>query len=245
MRNTNWVNCLAAGFISVLVALNAGAAPITFDFSQGTKGDLGTASVTFDVDEVLLEVHGFWLDAGIWKDANLYRRRDSDDNGLGICNPMELDERACELPLDTGGDINELDNAGQAELIRLALPAGFRWDEVGVSSLDNNDGGPLERGQLFADDGDPNNGLGALVLQFAGGGPVEPDFAIPAAFQFSPYLFFRPFDWSPGAENDNNDYLVRSAVIDRRQETPEPASLTLMAAGLALLGLAGRRRFRS
>ncbi len=241
MSNAKWRKCLAAGFFSVLVALNADAVPLTYNFGDGTPGDLGSPSVVFDVDETLLEVHGFYFDAGIFKDANLYRRNQTNDHGLGVCNPRE---EPCPGP-DGGGDVNELDNDGRAELIRLALPAGFRWERVGVSSLDDNDGGPLERGQLFADDGDPNNGLGALILQFAGGGPIEPSFAVPAGFQLSPYLFFRPFDWSPGGDNKNNDYLVRTAIIDREQETPEPASLTLLVAGLALLGLAGRRRGRS
>jgi hypothetical protein len=180
--------------VGCLIGGTASAVPI--DFSAGPLGDLGASQTTYSIPgdplERVLLVSGFHYDGANWDDANLYRRRQTNDNGLGVCNPNEA---PCPGP-SGGGDINELDNSGTPELIRLALPDGFTWTSVGLSSLDNNDGAGPERGQLWADDDDDlSNGFGSLVAQFEFEGTIEPDILIPMAFMSSPYLIFEPIDW--------------------------------------------------
>lgn len=58
------------------------------------------------------------------------------DRGLGVCSPGEYGVgtgTACALPgayPGGGGDTNELDNAGKAELIRLKIDDGWDWQTV-------------------------------------------------------------------------------------------------------------------
>lgn len=228
---------LATGVLLFGVAA-ADAVPIVFNFAtnpDSTPGDLGTDVLDFGLlEQPGLVVNGYYFN-GAWLPANLFRRNDADDHGLGVCNPFE----SCP-DLTSGGDINELDNKGKAELIRLTLPENFRWVLVGLSSLDTNSGGPRERGRLWADsDGNPSNGLGAILWEFEGGGPVEPNFSIPAAKELSRYLFFQPIDWKNNT-NDNNDFLVRAALIEELQ-VPEPATAALMGTVLMALALTRRR----
>ena len=221
-------------FAMLLIAANADA--IVIDFSVGTVGDLETSSVNIGG----IVVDGFYFD-GSWLSANLFRRNEPNDHGLGICNPDET----CTFP--GGGNINELDNNGHPELIRLTLPDGFFWTEVGISSMDENgsdDEEDFERGEAYAtNDGDPANLLsGSPFWQFEGTVPVEVTHPVTGADQFAQHIFFRPFDWSGGAVygyNTDNDFLVWQATIE---PIPEPGTLGLLAAGLLGLGIAARRR---
>jgi len=219
------------GVALLLLSGVAQAIPITIDFS-GTGGLLAP-----QITQGGVVVDGFSSrSAGVWTAANLFQRNETNDHGLGVCNPVET----CSAP--GGGDINELDNNGRPELIRLTLPDGFRWLSVRLSSLDDNDeDDPVERGQLFSDiDGNPATGFDKLLRQFVASGPsVEPSFPIASVDQFAQYLFFRPFDWQNGT-NFNNDFLVWQVRIDSR--VPEPSTLVLLTAGLLGLGLAWRRK---
>ena len=48
-----------------------------------------------------------------------------------------------------------------------------------------------------------------------GGGDVELLIEIPASAANTHYLFFQPFDWTPGGLNINNDFLVYQAAIEQ------------------------------
>jgi hypothetical protein len=223
--------------------MSAGAT--TIDFSTiGPAGDTGSSTLIHGGTG--LRVDGFYFDdftedwTGVG--ANLYIRNEPDDHGLGVCSAPES---PCPGP-SGGGDINELDNDGAQELIRLTLPAGYEWVSVQLSSLDDNDNGrpSLEFGQLWADlDGDPSS-LGTPIWQFQGQEvDVEPLFLIPGAFASAPYLFFQPFDWRPTGLSVNNDFLVYQATIDRPdRDVPEPASAGLLALALLAVGRLRRRR---
>ena len=220
----------------------------------GPVGNYNTSTVTF---VGLITAQGFYFTGGVWTttDANLFGRNQTNDHGLGLCNVQENASGACGTG-SGGGDINELDNAGWAELIRLTLPAGYQWVSVQLSSLDNNgstDPNAWERGSLWADtDGLPgasgaigNNLIcnfassGSFTCVMAGGTGAEPIYSIPGQFANSPYLFFEPRDWRPGGTNTNNDFLVMAVTIT---QVPEPATLALVGTGLSGLGLLSRKR---
>lgn len=222
--------------LALALALSSRLEAVTINFSDLTPGNLGTSHYV-DVGTGLA-VDGLYNNGSAWLAANLYVRDQTDDHGLGVCNPRET---PCPGP-SGGGDINELDNAGSPELIRLTLPTGYHWVSVQVSSLDDNDGDDdeLERGQLWGDvDGVP--GFNSLLWQFTGDDSnVEPSFSEFGFAENSPYLFFEPVDWF-GETNHNNDFLVYQVTIER-STTPEPATLALL--GFGLLAMGGLRRKR-
>jgi PEP-CTERM motif len=231
---------LLFGFVGAIAPAVASAAPITINF--GTDGPTGnTNSSTFTDPGTGLKVTGYYLNSSnVWTPANLFRRdEDPNDVGFGVCNPIE--GSSCGTG-SGGGDINELDNSGQRELIRLTLPTGYTWVSVGVSSLDTNGGvGSPESGRLFADsNGIASTTAGAsgdtLITSFTGSSNPNLQLTIPGGDASSPYLFFEPFN--PNGST-NNDFLISNAVIQSTGKSgqgtvPEPATLVLLGSGLAL-----------
>ena len=188
-------------------------------------GKTGSATATYSPG---VEAHGYYLPnpAGNWEDADLYRRIEVGDRGLGICNP---DEQVA-FPEDTppgncgGGDVNELDNMDLAEIITLKLPDGYKWVSVDVSSMDNDTPVQVETARLYADaDGIPNGttpgSLGdTTISDIFGAAIVEQNITIPPANATAPYLMFEPVDVVDGIYDDN-DFLVWKATIE---ELPPP-----------------------
>jgi hypothetical protein len=232
--------------VAAALSVSTSADAVTIDFSTlGPAPDGGDLGSPTNVDPGTgLTVSGLWLDGATWKPANLYVRNQTNDHGFGICSPA--DAPPCPGP-DGGGDINELDNLGAPELIRLALPPGYEWESVQLSSLDDNDDGEpdFEFGRLWADvDGNPATfDVTKVIWEFMGHETdVEPlfdDFTADEAI--APYLFFEPFDWRTTGMNDNNDFLVWKAAINQTR-VPEPATLGVLGIGLVALRLLRRRR---
>jgi hypothetical protein len=237
---------------------SAGADSFSFDFSDGTTGNLETSTLSFFDGEggtELLRVTGFYFDGSTWQPGNLYRRHQPNDNGLGVCSPSDEAVNGGECPgPEGGGDFNELDNSGQPELILLELVAdGYEFVSVGLSSLDTNGGTDPESGRLwFAGSADPLLRFGSF-LDFVGSDanrePVFPQSEFPVVSRF---LFFEPMDVGDIGEEAvttsakfDNDFLVRSAVITQQTAVPEPSSLLALGAGLAILGLRVGRRSTS
>lgn len=194
----------------------------------------------------------------------LFGRNDggATEQGLGLCSPGELSSYSSSCYSTTsgktgGGDVNELSDEKQGELIRLTLPANYTWNSVQVSSLDNNGGSPFEHGILWAGNAATPTGLaGSLtnetkICTFIAGSPVtaangctilsgangnSPTFSVAGGSAGATYLFFEAYDWT-NTSNKNNDYLVKAASVTR---TPEPGTLSLLGIGIA--GIFGRLR---
>ena len=228
--------------VCILVAFAIGSQADTITFvppDSPAVGSWGTASQT--VGDI--EIHGYYLSGSTFVDTGgvtLFGRNQANDHGVGICDPSEA--MSCGSG-SGGGDYNELSNAHAFEVIRLTLPDGYVWDSVQVSSLDKNgstDPAKFERGQLWGSSfADPNvaDSNSTLLCDFVTGGAANNFCTVGTGFepvldlsghQNDKYLFFAAQDWS-GGSNTNNDYLVYAATIT---QTPEPGSLSLLAAGL-------------
>ena len=120
------------------LALGVSRAEATpFDFTTlhlGVPGDLGVTSATT----------GGVTATGYAKStttpfpyvlADLWLRNNPGDTGLGVCSEGSS---ACA---SGGGDVNELSNEGQPELIELTLPSSSAWTSLWVSSLDSGGSG--------------------------------------------------------------------------------------------------------
>jgi hypothetical protein len=251
---------------------------LEFDFADGPLGLIGNGVQYLDADEALvLTVDAFYWNGSSWSSSgniDLYRRRDEpNDHGLGVCNPNEQSSTECAPPVGTGGgDINELDNSGTPELIRLHKEDPWEWVSLGLSSLDGNDSSNSanwERGILWGSDSGSLSGVNSDLSNYGGtilemfvwdGIYPEPDLDL-EALDYD-YLFFQPIDWSfdlaplttfsgghkkkKKTENFNNDFLIRGAVLtEPDRDVPEPSSLFLLVVGGAALAARARRRCRT
>ena len=161
------------------------------------------------------------------------------EEGLGVCSPAEQATSACSPPYTNGGgNINELDNLGAAELIRLELPAGYLWVSAAVSSLDTQEAGRV----YWSNQANPDLVIDISSAFSAFSSPTNPNpftINLSSIGGFDPsakYLYFQP---GHGPTTDN-DFLVSAATIG---PVPEPSTLLLLASGLVGLG-AARKRYR-
>ena len=244
------VHTFIALVVLALVAVPALAGAITVDFSTllaPPGGNLGTATTT--TGGIQIDAYQLSGSAYVQTGTTIFVRNEAPkDTGVGVCNSGEQASSACAPPATFtggGGDINELDNAGTPELIRLTLPEGFSWLGVSVSSLDCNSlscTADPESGQLWFSnsDGLATGDLGTLFTGFTAtsNDDVNLDIALTGPAATARFLYFIPFSGS------NNDYLVWRADIEEGGggiiETSAPGTLVFLGLGLVAL-VVGRR----
>ncbi len=177
------------------------------DFGAGTDNtSLGQNTTVNGV-----RADAFYLSSGVYKTTNtvLWERNVTDDHGLGVWSNNEPN------PITGGGDVNELSNQLNNEVIRLTKPTGEQWTSLWVSSLDVNGSGTGEKGTLYwSNSATPN--LATLTTKFTFEYGDFPDNAEGNILSLSPsgfdasaqYLFFIA---GPNPSGTNNDYLVWKA----------------------------------
>lgn len=229
MRRASLIRVLAL-VGAMLIPVAGQAAPITVDFSSGTAGDLGSSSF---VDGVTgLGVNGYYSTNGgaSWSAANLFRVNGA-SGGFGACNPSEA---TCS----GGNDGTQVDNSGQDEVIRLALPAGYRWVSIQLASLDYNGGNPDQATVSFDDSGvlgSVGSIGGTFLANLSGDINSTATLSIPSAQRYAQYLYLEP------KIAGLNSFFAYNAAL---QAVPEPGSVFLTLTGIGIIVARLRRRER-
>ncbi|MCP2728672.1 SdrD B-like domain-containing protein, partial [Limnofasciculus baicalensis] len=192
------------------------------DFGLGT--DDTNLGQTVTVNGV--KADAFYINSG-YQTTNtvLWQRNETNDHGLGVWSNGEPN------PITSGGDVNELSNQLNQEVIRLTKTAGEQWTSLWVSSLDGGGSGGAEKGTLYwSNSATPT--LNTLTTKFTFqygdfGSSVEGNIlGLTQSASFdknAQYLFFVA---GPNTAGTNNDYLVWKATTASGTTLTNTATVT-------------------
>jgi uncharacterized repeat protein (TIGR01451 family) len=159
-----------------------------------------------------IRADAYYISSGTYRTTNtvLWGRNVPSDHGLGVWSNGEPD------PIAGGGDVNEISNQLNNEVIRLTKPTGEQWSSLWVSSLDVGGSGNAELGTLYwSNSATPD--LATLTTKFVfkygdfGLGEEEGNILSlnPPGFDATAkYVFFVA---GPNPSGTNNDYLLWKA----------------------------------
>jgi hypothetical protein len=218
----------AAAFALFFQPLTSLSAVLDFDFSLVP----GSNPLPSEVIAGGVTAHAFYVKSGQYHDTALWKRDEKGEHGLGICSEPV---KSCK---SGGGDVNEISNQKNDEVLRLTLPGGQRWSALWVSSLDSGGSGKNETGTLYWSSLPTPDlkapGIGSFRFDYDAIAPAtEADLLplLPGSFDATAkYLFFRA---GGNTKGKNNDYLVWGGNVS---EVPEPSSVVVLIIGGAALG---------
>ena len=206
------VNLTVGSSITYTVTATVGMAALIeklSNFGAGTENTGLGQNITING----VRADAFYMPAaGTYATTNtqLWQRNVSDDHGLGVSSNGEPN------PATSGGDVNELSNQVNAEVIRLTKADGDKWTALWVSSLDGGGSGGAEMGTLYwSNTANPN--LSTLTTKFSFKyGDFGPNTAEGNVLALNPpgfdgtakYVYFVA---GPNTAGCNNDYLVWKA----------------------------------
>jgi hypothetical protein len=215
----------------------ARAAILDFDLSTA-QGNPVPSQVTIGG----VTANGFVVNNGQYQNADLWSNNAGDEHGVGVCSEGSA---ACL----GAGDVNEISNQLNSEVLRLTRPNGRTWTSLWVSSLDSGGSGNNETGTLYWSNlAQPDLSTLSTKRVFSHsdlGGATEGDlFTLPGfAGSFDAGAKYVFFSAGPNAAGTDNDYLVWGGNLS---PVPEPSAVLAMLAGLgALVTSTGRRRRNS
>lgn len=167
--------------------------------------------------------------------TDLWLRNSYEDHGFGVCS------EGVSSCTSGGGNVNELDNLGNDEVIRLTKGTD-NWSDVFVSSLDSSEVATI----YWSNDAAANLNTLTTKVEVASGwlgagvveGSILAQLNAAAWDPSSTYLYFRA--GGSIATTTDNDYLVWGVTA-----IPEPETYAMLLAGLGLMGFVARRRQRN
>src|SRR5262245_22255991 len=210
-------------FVGALFCLNApaSAAIITVDYSTISPDGLQGLVIHLASSPELFTYGGQGTTSGAgaiptFTDAtssNLFARNDgTGEQGLGVCSDdPELNGPECQGNGHSGGgEVNELSNQSDQELIALALLPGSQWLSLTLQSLDDNSGTAIERGVLMTSSTCTAKNLTFVTNLTGGANPIQ-SVDLHGLGLTNECLFVIPWDYTGGGAT-NNGFLLGGVV---------------------------------
>jgi hypothetical protein len=208
--------------ITLLGALTASAATVTYNFSTPANQSLGSSSQSFASSPTGYSITAYGFENGVAN--NLYLKNEgSSESGLGLASQSDFE-------IDTHGlvviDISSLDSASLLQLEVASVDPGESFAVYGLTSS--------------AFSGGPTAPVLSGPALFTGGKSLDDTYFSVPSFSGYKYLALTATDGNVLLQGLSAN--VTGSISNIASSTPEPASMGIV--GLALVGvaLAGKLR---